>query len=80
MAFAPEDFKPQYREIDRVVRDYRTSQIVLETNKRVIVRFECDLDAREFNRDMERIGYACSLRWGKQTPALYAQVLLRSPF
>ncbi len=51
-------------------------QVVAETCKRIIIRFQNDYEARGFALDMRREGYSASARRGRRSEAFYTQVLL----
>lgn len=79
MSFAPAQMASQYREISFCAKDF-FGEVVLETNKRVVVRFERETDARAFRYNAQHMGYGCALKPGLKSQAMYAQVVLNSPF
>lgn len=79
MAFAPSDFEQQYKELSRYADDF-SGQVVLETNKRVVVRFKTNHQARLFAFAIRHVDYQCDIERGRKTNAMYAQVFLNAPY
>lgn len=79
MSFPCSDFSDQYKTISQYAKDF-SGEVVLETNKRVVVRFNADADARSFAYNLRHQDFACAVRPGLKTDARYAQVVLKYPY
>lgn len=76
MSFPASTFESQYRFIRNHVQMYLDTSVVLETNKRVVIRCEEDLEARSLARSLQREGFSASMRKGLKSHAWYVQAIL----
>lgn len=80
MSFPPSAFEDQYRFLRTHVRMYLGTSVVLETNKRVVIRCEEDLEAKALARNLHREGFSVGIRKGLKSQAWYVQALLNAPY
>lgn len=79
MSYSSSQLQQQFREVRIYALDYPNTDVVLESNKRVVVRLNDAIAARNLAYNLRHAGYQCAIRSGLKTSSFYVQAHLNSP-